>query len=264
MFSDAVAASGHFVVQTCVRTHNLALMTRGEPIYQGSVFQCNGLLALYASLGSALADLDRYFANLGISSMLLWQARSDDADLLAALRGAGIRALAHTLPDEILRHRYGDKRLAGRDVQVEMLCHDRCRRVPIAVVSAIDVDQALRFCEVSISPGKILQQLFHRDHFLDCFPVVGVPHDNLNAARKLEDCVVLSVLLLREGLRPGGSSNMRQLLRKYLISAAELAQVLGVGATQLRSVVSEYEQAQFGDLSASLAWDDVVSACKDA
>jgi hypothetical protein len=258
MFSDTVTAPGHFIVQTCVRTQNLALMSRGEPIHQGSVFQCNGLIAPYSSLGSALVDLERYFAHLGISAQLVWHARDDDSDLLRALWDAQIHPLAHRMPGDALRHTYGDQRLAGRDVQVDMFCGDQCRRLPIAVVSAIDVDNAPRFCEVTITPGKIMQQLFHCDHFLDCFPIVDVPHDDVDTARKLEDCIALSVLLLRHGLRPAGTGNVRRLLRKYLAFAAEFAQALNVGATQLCSIVSKYEQAQFGGLSASLAWADVL------
>jgi hypothetical protein len=244
MYGRAVPRSGIWIVQPCLQTQNLVAYETDDLIYHGSVLECHGLLAPYAELERLVLDVHSYFGRLLVpqEDLVVAVAQADN-DVVAAVRGAGFAYRWET--EELLRHSFGDPRLCGRDACLEIVANGK--RIACGVIIVIELDETPAYVEAALAPGRIVQAAYHLEHYLDLFPVVGLPAiDDFRIRVNLEDAICALVLMAREGLRPGGSDNRRRIMRRYLARIERYCRAYDITTKQLIAAVGAYEGAQYG------------------
>lgn len=101
--------------------------------------------------------------------------------------------------------------------------------------------------EVGLGVSVILQQLHGLDHVQDCTPIIGLKFENKAIERKLEDAIITSTVLYKEGLRPFGQNGRNRNLRKYVKSLSYFRGKLGMNIDQLASLIKGFEYREFSD-----------------
>lgn len=251
-----VPEHGIHIVQTCFQAHNLAAYADdSRDIVNGSVFECHGMLHRHGQIGALLRSIDSYLReDVGLGDALCYHVRSEDADLTEACRGAlpaGALQMDR-LPLERMRHRFGDERLAGRDIRIGVA--HRGAYLDCGTIVTVAVDGRDRCIETSLSPGKIVQHQLDLDHYLDVFPIEGVELGDARSSRKAEDCLAGLILLAREGLAPGGSENRRKIMRGQVRHAQNALRAMP--PSRLRNLLAKYEFLQYHEIRSA---DDVTA-----
>lgn len=254
IYSKTIPDGGIRIVQPCFQAQNLAVFgDESQDIDNGSVFECHGLLAKAQSIERVLRHVDAYLNDtLHLRGSIRYHVNSIDCDLLHLAQHVLDRRsiLVDELEIASNRHQFGDPRLMGRDIRID-ISDAGGKRLAMGVIIAMHLDGLFHCVEVALAPGRIVQSIYRRPHYLDVFPLTGLIGPNERITRKLEDCLVGIVLLAREGLRPGGSENKRKIMRAYLKFLGKTCTQVGISRESLMKVVTEYECRQYGNTTSA-------------
>jgi hypothetical protein len=92
----------------------------------------------------------------------------------------------------------------------------------------------------------------------DCYPISNLPQINPKIKRKLEDAIIVSTALSREGLsreglEPNASDNRGRILRTYMRSLIYLRERAGLSEEDITTALNQFEHKQFSDKSIDAA-----------
>lgn len=245
---------GVFMLQQCVRTHNLASVFDNNHVPRwGSTFPSLGVVAHPAHLEQLQVHARRFFERaLGaFGDEILLRISSADEDLLEAARTwDGSTIEVDTRHAGYYRHQLGLDGVAGRSFNIALRHGTSDLFDDVGNVILIEADREPRGIELALGVTTMFRQRSAASHVLDLSPAHGLFAGPEVAVRKLEDAIMTSIVLYRDGVRPT-SDNRGRLLRAYLRSMLYNAYRLGLTSASLERplVVAESHEPYRSDVS---------------
>lgn len=213
--------NGIYLVQNCVRTHNLkTLFELGEPQEYGSFFTGLGALATTDQVELLFQETSKLLSNrLGIEhDEAFISVRSDDKDILSAAENNGLYDVKPDVMDPAYyRHEYGMDGVFGRNTSYWVKNRQSGEYEDIGNIIAIEGQEKSLGAEFAFGDTTLVKQLAGLSHVTDAYDLRLVDSDTPHNLRiRFEDSVITSMALLAEGLRPGTQNNQARILRTYI------------------------------------------------
>jgi hypothetical protein len=249
VFNGNIPRPGVCIVQNCIRTHSLRhAFNDGHCPKWGSYFPSLGALLQGQDAASATRDLLGYLKRLGIDTdRVLVRVSSSDMDLLEVCA----TVLPHdsvevnTRPPEYYRHSIGEPEVSGRNFNIAVHNAKTNTYEDVGNIIHLTTTTGCSCIETAVGASVLTQHVRGLAHVLDCHPVPGLTHDIPNLTRKLQDSMLVSIALFREGLRPGASSNRARILRSYIRVLVYLAARLNIDPIDLERMMTYLEIEEF-------------------
>lgn len=220
--SREVPSSGLHTCQPCVRTHNAAGLFDDAPLPTWtSYFENLGFVSssVDPNLGCRIA-VEFFQSCLGLQ---LDELRIDVCDADEDLKQSAIAAVGERRVDSgpcqpRHRHAFGETGWSGRNFNLFQRHRGDGSFARVANVVVLE-DQGVAFAtELSIGVPIVLRQLSGSRHMQDLSPFHGCFVGEQDSVGRLEDALQVSLVLFREGLRPG-PDNQGRILKRYLRAA---------------------------------------------
>lgn len=250
LLNGSVPNPGYFMVQDCIRTQNAKRMFDDEYLPRwGSSFTSLGSVVPADRLTEVSRDTANFFASaLSISfNDIAIRVNSRDADLVEAGKIAfpGSTHEIDTQPDKYYRHQIGVEGVWGRNFNLALRNANGEGFSDVGNIIVIEQTDRKLGIELALGAETILKQVYNVEHVSDFYPVTGLESIDPRIGRKLEDALITSSILLREGLVPSASDNRGRILRTYMRSVLYLQQRAGLTEDRLRTIAQQFECRQF-------------------
>ena len=250
LLEGSLPAPGYFILQNCIRTQNVKRLWDDDYLPRwGSFFTSLGALAVAERLDDVCIETFRFFeCQLDIhANSIRLRVSSQDEDLMRACliigRSECLEIDTQQLP--YYRHKLGMDGIAARNFSIALRNAWDADYSDVGNVLIIENAQHTLAVEVALGSTTILRQLHNLDHVNDCYPILGLPPGDARIIRKLEDAMIVSTVLIREGLSPGASDNRERILRTYMRSLVYFRARTGLSLTAIGEALSAFEQNQF-------------------
>jgi hypothetical protein len=251
---------GEFMIQGCIRTKNISKVY--DDTYSpnwGSHFVSMGLISNYERLQDVVDECVRFFTQkLNISeSDIQIRVSSTDKDLLQAssstFKSDSIEIDSKV--DSYYRHGIGIDGVLGRNFNIALRNPMGEGFSDVGNIIVLETDEKKIAVEVALGSSTILKQLYNLKHVNDCYPILELDIEDEKIKRKLEDSLIVSVILWREGLEPKATNNQSRLLRSYVRAISYLR------LNKVRDVMFNFEKKQF-PLSNEFVTDKIIEYLK--
>ncbi|KKP58012.1 MAG: hypothetical protein UR60_C0002G0016 [Candidatus Moranbacteria bacterium GW2011_GWF2_34_56] len=249
---------GIFMHQDCIRTKNINKLLDDDfnPAW-GSYFPNMGAITGPERIHEGCMEAFDFFEKkLSVSKKnILIRVSSTDQDLLGICRK---RFEENNLEIDkkslsYYRHKLGIDGVWGRNCNIALRNFDGNGFSDVGNLIIIENESSQLCLEISIGPSTSLKQMHGLDHVQDCTPVVGLELIDKKYRRKLEDAIVTSTVLFREGLRPFGQNARNRILKKYIKAISYFRIKCDLTTDELPIVISNFEKREFGEV------DELVS-----
>lgn len=262
LVTGGIPQPGIFLVQNCIRTQNL------KRLYDDSYFPRWG--SFFPSLGtiSPPDGLDRVVSEaIGLltevfnidKDLIVARVTKEDKDLFASASKAfePNKLEIDTMPISYYRHKLGAPELKGRNFNFALKNCDKNEFADVGNAIVLERDGIPVAVELALGSTTIIKQLFGLNHVLDCHTIIGLEGKKQPFGIKLTDCLITSLYLYRENLRPGGTDNRRRILRMYLEGIKYFEKKLNINDKTLEEIIIKSEGLEFGNnkISSNLVSD---------
>ncbi len=250
LLAGTVPNPGYFMSQDCIRTQNVKRLFDDEynPRW-GSFFTSLGTISPASRLEDVCGESRDFFKEkLSVEGdNIRIRVSSKDKDLLEASRKVFTddRLEVDTQTENYYRHKIGIDGVWGRNFNVALRNANGEGFSDVGNVILIENSGKKLGVELALGATTILKQIYNIEHVNDFYPVIGLQKLDPNIGRKLEDAMIVSVTLLREGLEPNASDNRGRILRTYMRSISYLRERAGLPISEIESVLNQFEQKQF-------------------
>ena len=172
---------------------------------------------------------------------------SQDNDLLEASKDVfqEDNLEVDTQQETYYRHKIGIDGVWGRNFNIALRNASGKGFSDVGNIILIENGDKQLGVELALGATTILKQIYNIEHVNDFYPVIGLPQIDPKISRKLEDAIIVSITLLREGLEPNASDNRGRILRTYMRSILYLKERAGLSMDKVESVLRQFEQEQF-------------------
>lgn len=250
LLNRSIPSPGYFMVQDCIRTQNLKRMFDDEYLPRwGSSFTSLGNVAPAERLTEVSKEIaDFLTSSLGVSpENIAIRVNSKDVDLAEAAKRAfpGSTHEVDTQPDKYYQHQIGIEGVWGRNFNLALRNAKEEGFSDVGNIILIEQADKKLGVELALGATTILKQVYNVEHVNDFYPVTGLESVDPRIGRKLEDALITSSILLREGLKPNASDNRGRILRTYMRSVLYLQARAGLTEEQLRAIAQQFERRQF-------------------
>ena len=220
--SDQLPEKGVYMVQDCVRTRNAKYLLDDEfnPKW-GSYFKSLGVLVPAEQLQDLVSSSVQFLVDkLGIDKEdICVRVNSGDVDLFTVAKEVlGEESVeVDTQAESYYRHKIGMENVVGRNFNFAIRGGSG-EFSDVGNVIVLEKDDQPHSVELALGVSTILKETDSLEHVLDATPVIGLKTvEGITEAqeRKLHDCIVFSVLLFQENMRPIGGDNRNRILKKY-------------------------------------------------
>ena len=251
---------GVVILQDCVRTRNLKRM--GDESFfpkWGSFFPSLGGLVPYRHLASVSEATVSFFTD---------RLRCDRQDLILRVNTADndLTDVCHTLmlaanieidamPEGYYRHKVGMDNVKGRNFNLAFKNRQTGTLEDVGNVIVLEKDSKPHTVEIAIGATTTLKEIHFLDHILDCHPLI-LPKADFGASglkRQMEDAIITSLALIREGLEPSNKDNRCRILKKYTESLNDMRLKTGMERDQLIASIEDYEEKEYGNITGSVS-----------
>lgn len=265
IISNSLPMTGYFSVQPCLRTQNLSGIVDSEYLSNwASYFKGFGSLVFYKDLERLVHDTLYFFTSvLSLSSNdFSLRASSTNTDLLEAIDHTKLllreQIELDTMPPSYYQHKIGIDDLEGRNFNIAIRNMHSKKLHDVGNVIVLSKTDGTAYVELALGITMLLSQLEGLDHVLDCFPLIGLDHLETLKRRKLEDAIVASTALVREGLAPDSSSSRGRSLRDYIRAINFFVDKCGISDKKLFEILRAYEQRQYDDVKVAYLIEDYL------
>lgn len=245
--------SGFYVVQRCLRTRNI-LHAYEDDIFPewGSYFHGIGTISNPNKLHEVCSDAWEFLhKKLGIEQKrIVIRISSRDSDLLeywSSLKDGPIIEIDKK-DIKFYRHQFGLNGITGRNLNFAL---KQKSGEPGDIGNLILIEkqstEALGI-ELAFGVSTLLCRAFQVDHPIQTSIISNIYHFKKGFQTKLADSLVVSVILLREGLRPV-ASNRGRILRAYIQSISYLRTKSDMEIRELVKIMKDYEMEEFGNFT---------------
>lgn len=254
---------GIFMVQGCIRTRNVPHIFNDNFFPKwGSYFPSFGVMVPPERLSGLFKDSLAFLEEvLEIKKEhLRIRVSASDADLMEVCQQLGLTNLLEvdTQPPTYYQHKIGMDGVRGRNLNIAVQNTKTEDFSDIGNIIVIENETKTLGVELAIGETTTIKELYGLDHVLDCHPVVGLENVPILFRRKLEDAILVSTTLFREGLRPNGSDNRGRLLRTYVRSISYLRAKIGISIEALSNLIASFEKREFSSTN-NLVSAEIIS-----
>lgn len=243
---------GVAILQDCVRTQNAKRLGESDfcPKW-GSFFPSLGVLVPYKYFQEISAHVlgflrDKLLCN---KDNIVLRVNNADADLVQVCKtiSAPNNIELDARPLTYYRHSLGMNNVKGRNFNLAFKDMKTGGLEDVGNVIVLEKNGTPHSVEVAIGSTTILKELYSLDHILDCHPLkLPTQPGEIGLIRQLEDTVITSIAITREGLLPSNKSNCSRLLKIYVAKLKEIAIKLQLNHSDLVSSMNNYEKANYG------------------
>lgn len=241
-----------FIVQPCIRTQNSHFLYNDNILPKwGSYFVGLGLF----SNPDKIKDLSVVIKNFIINELcieparLLFRVSSKDTDFLTLLEETESKENIEIdfFSIEYYRHQYGMEDIYGRNFNYAIKLNDESLRDfgNLVVIEKKGIPICLEF---GLGISTFLSAKYNKQHPLQCSTIADILEIKDLYYIKLADSILVSVILLKEGLKPSASS-MGKILRKYLQAISYLSNKCNFTISDIEKIIFLYEQLEYNDTS---------------
>lgn len=271
-FSEkTLPGNGVICLQDCIRTRNANRIGNisFNPFW-GSFFQSLGALFPASKLSEATAAIATYITQkMGCDSERLFvRVSASDKDLSNVcneiFQTKQIEMDTHQ--PSYYRHTIGHKNIQGRNFNLAIRHPTHNEALDIGNIILLEtLDGKPHSVEIAIGTSTMLTPLFGLDHVLDCHPLETlstIDKQKNGARRQLEDIIVTSTALYREGMRPSNKDTRSRIFKKYTSATARLCNVCGVDEAKLFAMTNAYQTKQYNDKPSELVGNMLINDAK--
>lgn len=221
ILNGSIPDEGYFIRQNCLRTRNAKHFFDNDyyPAW-GSYFPSFGIVLKPEMLEDGCKNiLDFFKEKLNIRKEdILIRVSSKDTDLLEiSLKLLGKKGVEKDSNENgYYRHKYGIEGVWGRSFNIALRDKGLNTFFDIGNVIVIENEDKELAVEIALGVSVILKQLYSLEHVHSCYPLPIIECRDKNILRKVEDAIIVSVVLYKEGLRPNSRSNRNRILKKYV------------------------------------------------
>lgn len=249
---QTIPTPGYFINQDCVRTQNVNNLFNDDVASRwGSSFASLGAISPEVRLNEVCHEAFRFLEDTqGIKKEdIRIRVSSQDQDLMSACTD-------HFSPDNIevdtqqppyYRHKIGVDGVWGRNFNIALRNASGEGFSDVGNIILIENAEKKLGVEVALGASTILKQVYNLEHVNDCYPVTGLPNMDPKVSRKLEDAIIVSTILEREGLEPSSTGNRERILRTYVRSLSYFRSRANITLEELSKVIYDFETRQFKD-----------------
>jgi hypothetical protein len=244
--SGSIPVPGYVIVQDCIRTQNLMLYRSSDKDFNwASFFTSMGLLAPPARLREVGIEMIAFLRSVGIHELdIRLRISSKDRDLVEACADMKHRAEIDTRPDSYYRHNLGFNDIFGRNYNICLRTPGTEGFVDVGNVILIEKSGIPIAVELALGSSTILKQVHGLSHIMECFDITGLETVDPLIRRKMEDAILVSLILYKEGLRPG-QNGKRRLLGQYVKTVSYYRTKAGIERDALFSILAAFEKSEF-------------------
>ncbi|MFA6408368.1 MAG: hypothetical protein WCW36_02805 [Candidatus Paceibacterota bacterium] len=258
LLSETVPTPGYFMTQDCIRTQNVKRLFDDEYLpHWGSFFTSLGTISPSDRLNDVCGEsLSFLKEKLDINANdIRVRVSSKDIDLHETSKKVfhEDNLEVDTQRETYYRHKIGIDGVWGRNFNIALRNANGEGFSDVGNIILIENNEKKLGVELALGATTILKQIYNIEHVNDFYPVIGLPKLDPRISRKLEDSIIVSTTLLREGLEPNASDNRGRILRTYIRSILYFKERTGLSMDTIEDVLKRFEQEQFGanDSSAS-------------
>ena len=250
IMEGTIPVPGEYIVQDCIRTKNVRdLLNDTHFPHWGSSFVSLGVITNYDRLDDVVGEsLDFFRKVLGIEEgNIRIRVSTKDTDLASASSKAVPSQLLEldTQADKYYQHQIGIEGVAGRSFNIALRDAVGDGFSDIGNIIILENAQKKLGVEVALGSSTILKQMYGLKHVNDCYPVAGLNIENSGLKRKLEDSIIVSATLFREGLKPRATDNRDRILRSYVRAMSYLRSKANMSIDDLEKAIVQFEMRQF-------------------
>lgn len=250
IIEQTIPTPGCFINQNCIRTQNVNNLFNDDVASRwGSSFASLGAISPEVRLNEVCHEAFRFLEDIqGIKKEdIRIRVSSQDQDLMSACTG-------HFSPDNIevdthqppyYRHKIGVDDVWGRNFNIALRNASGEGFSDVGNIILIENAEKKLGVEVALGASTILKQVYNLEHVNDCYPVTGLPNMDPKVSRKLEDAIIVSTILEREGLEPSSTGNRERILRTYVRSLSYFRSRANITLEELSKVIYDFETRQF-------------------
>ncbi len=250
LIEETIPTPGYFINQECVRTQNISNLFNDEHVSRwGSSFVSLGAISPATRLNEVCHEVAQFLEDTqGIKKdNIRIRISSQDEDLMPA-------CVQYFLPENIevdtqqpqyYRHKIGVDGVWGRNFNIALRNPSGEGFSDVGNIILIENAEKKLGVEVALGASTILKQLYNLDHVNDCYPITGLPSMDPKISRKLEDAIIVSTILEREGLEPSATGNRERILRTYVRSLSYFRSRANLTLDELSKVIYDFETRQF-------------------
>lgn len=250
IIEQTIPTPGCFINQNCIRTQNVNNLFNDDVASRwGSSFASLGAISPEVRLNEVCHEAFRFLEDIqGIKKEdIRIRVSSQDQDLMSACTD-------HFSPDNIevdtrqppyYRHKIGVDDVWGRNFNIALRNASGEGFSDVGNIILIENAEKKLGVEVALGASTILKQVYNLEHVNDCYPVTGLPNTDPKVSRKLEDAIIVSTILEREGLEPSSTGNRERILRTYVRSLSYFRSRANITLEELSKVIYDFETRQF-------------------
>jgi len=234
----------------------------------GSYFVSLGLVVSKEDVQALFQCLVDFLKKIGVeNNELLIRASSKDIDLVNLTQRymSSVDIEFDSQPPAYYSHKLGIEGVKGRNFNIAIINKTNNVFLDVGNVISIERDSGEILCyELALGVSTILKQVHSLDHVLDVYNLPNIAQFNgSHEIKKFQDCVISSVILLSEGLRPFGGDNRSRLLKTFLLGVLYFKLKYGVSDKLLIGTIEKFEktelQLQESQASYILNWINAYS-----
>ena len=243
-----------YMHQNCIRTRNIKTMFDDNITHNwGSCFSWIATLVNISDGEKLLLESIKFLVeNLNIPlDNLKVQISSKDTDLQKMLENieSPIELIIDEKDDVYYTHKYWIWEIAWRNFNFVLREKGSNTFNDIWNFILIEDWKQQYWFELALWVSVIMKELFELDHVMETSTInkslsLDILHNN-----KLKDCIVSSVLLYRNWLKPKASNTKWRILRSYLRGILYFCNKFNIDNNALLLVIKRYEEAEFWDNS---------------
>ncbi len=240
--------------QECIRNHNLKTLFDDDIIPRWwSCFTSLWSVIQPKWIKESCEILFRYLLDwlkIPLDNILV-RISSKDKDLLDGLNSLwyNIKYEIDSKYENYYKHKLGLWNITGRNFNIALRHWNSNVFNDVWNVIVIEDENRIYTTEIALWFNTILMQLYWLDNIFQTTLLEKYYTNNNWLHSKLKDCIISSINLLNEWLRPWASNNKRKILRKYIRWILYFTKKIWFNKDEVFRLCESYEKDSFGTVT---------------
>lgn len=251
--------NGLVIKQECIRTHNLSHIFNDDIIPKWwSCFTSLWSISHPKWLITSCELLFSYLINklnIPIDNILI-RVNSKDNDLINAIYKSNYiwKVEFDTKPETYYRHKLWLWDIKWRNFNIALRHGNTEIFNDIWNIIVIEDDNKIYTTEIALWLNVILMEIYWLDNIFQTTPIEKYYSINENLHPKLKDCIISSLHLLNEWIKPIASNNKWRILRKYIRWILYFTKKMQLDINSIIQICSNYEN----DCFKNNTWTNII------
>lgn len=152
-----------------------------------------------------------------------------------------------TKPEKYYQHQYGLGAIVWRNFNFAFRENKTGEYRDVGNFIIIEDENEKYGVEVALWASTMIKEMYDLDHTLETTSLNDIyPWLNNPMCYKLQDSIIASVLLFRNGVRPNSSNTKGRVLKTYLKGILLYSELLHVSLDEIFEIIQAYENREYG------------------